>query len=358
MLAAIFVLWPVLASAGQWGCDRSNAVDRVLLFRGGVDLGEFARFQQAFADCFPSQYQGQRTVDLWSNGGYVHEAHDISRVLVAAGKGSRPVMTRVSKGSYCISACTFIFISGRLRDVATGSSFEPHGFSSYLSPRIDDAIDEWNRSGNQDPSKISRTRWIRLVPPLATLATSDPRFLWAGKWAYAMARTSATVGAIQGFAQLSPAQREFLQSVDGVMAVVLPEIERVAALKAFEPLLAARSGQSNKSVGELDEKFYLTWARSGLVRAADGYLRSLKDTRKPEIDDDFNAMLLSVLREVASGSRTAVTDDHWPFLSSIADQVDLRGLVTLMFSTSILYTRPLSREEMCDLNVVNRDCSS
>lgn len=365
-LAGVCLAFASPAHAGEWTCDRRVDTDRSLRFVGGVEGDEFDRFREGFNACFPRQYQGQRTVDLFSGGGSVSAALAISRALVDAGSGGRPIFTRVSRGSYCISACTYMFLSGRFRDVATGGSLEPHGFSSFSGSRIDEAIEDAmeGETLHWDKIDIQTQRLVLLAQWLPALAKEDDRFGWTVAWVreFLNAPRQKNVGispaVARAFLRLNPAQRDFIQNADAILAAAMPELERVAALEGFEPLLAESMGRPARQTPRYDEKIYLNWVASEFAAAAREYLRALKDSRKPVIGDEFLAQVLSQQRERADSVRDTVVRQLGPYLLSRGDQVDVAGLVTLMFSTSILYTRPLSREEMCDLNIINRDCAN
>jgi hypothetical protein len=360
----IGLLVSAVAQAGTWRCDRVANGESVLIFEGGVGPGEYQRFRAEFNSCFPRGYLGQRVVNLYSGGGLVGEALAIARDIVSEGRGPRPIATRIRRGSHCISACTFLFVAGRLRDVETGGSFEPHGFSIYLGPRIDIALEK-ARAAQLSVAELQISRLMLLADWLPKLAEDDPRFKWAaswvGKYLPEVLRTGSAMGtALPGFALLSRAQREFIQQLDSVISVVMPEVERVSALKEFEQLLADSGNPLVREAPTFDAQIYKGWITKVTKSAANEYLQSLREIRLFELGDAFSDQVLASLRENNNSTRKNLSNPNGlgPYLVSRGDEIDVAGLVTLMFSTSILYVRPVSREEMCDLNIVNRDCAN
>lgn len=356
--ALVLFVMSAPAFAGTWSCTGGSAGVQVLAFRGGIDEGENQRFEQEFVKCFPRGFAGQRVIDLNSGGGYVNEALAIARTIVRVGT-SRPIQTQVSRGSVCISACTYLFVAGQFREVAMGGSFEPHGFSGYLGTPIDRVLDVAAKSGESPLSELQTQRLFTWAPWLAMLAESDPRFQFAEAWLGLMfnQRSEPTkqglLRMLEGLSQLTPAQRLFVSQLDGVARVALPELERVAALHALEPAFA---GGSPRSEGVLpDEARYLQWITGEFDAAARMYLRSIKDTRAPKWGDAFGTAVRTKVRQVASGTMDKMVKDLWPYISSRSDIVN-EGFLRLMFSTSILYMRPLTREEMCAFNIVNENC--
>ncbi|MBZ8144094.1 hypothetical protein CLD22_30455, partial [Rubrivivax gelatinosus] len=164
---------------------------------------------------------------------------------------------------------------------------------------------------------------------------------------------AAVLRAALDFVALPAAQRGFITNLDAILATAMPELERVAARRAFARLLAP-----DAQTPALDEQHYFAWVTREFAAAATVYLRAQKDKKAPHLDEGFGAAVLAAQRERAESAAETVEQRLGPYLLSRADQIDVPGLVRLMFSTSILYTRPLTREELCDLNVVNRDCAS
>jgi hypothetical protein len=351
--------------AGEWSCLQGDAESvRVLSFKGGIERGELGRFGAAFVACYPSSFRGQRIIDLDSHGGSVKEALDISKAVVREGSGGRPVATQVRPNAVCISACTYLFVAGRLRNVRTGGSFEPHGFSSFGGMRIDDAIRKAKaQDGSIQLGELERnlqfSRLLTLAEWMPMLARGDERFAFASNLFVELAdRQNAPRAALprlaQRFEELPVPQRAFVQDVDAIIATAFPELERVAALKGFERVLAAAGG----AAPPLDERRYFEWVVGELGLAINAYLRATKESRSAKLSEELLATMLNTQRERVRSVASTVQEDLLPYLESRADQIDVAGLVRLMFSVSILYTRPVTREEMCDLNVINRDCGN
>lgn len=120
-----------VAHAAKYGCDTEDKRRHVLLMRGDIEVKEVEAFVSAFDRCFPSGYAGQVVVDLSSGGGVVTSALRIANGLISYGDKISPVMVRVSPGGCCISARTYLFAAGAMREVRPGGSLEPHGFSGY-----------------------------------------------------------------------------------------------------------------------------------------------------------------------------------------------------------------------------------
>lgn len=345
------------ARAGEWSCSAEGAGTRVLAFQGGIEEGENQRFESGFAGCFPRHFAGQRVIDLFSGGGRVAEALAISRTIVRVGS-ERPIQTRVSQGSYCISACTYLFVAGQFRNVATGGSFEPHGFSSYKGTRIDHVL-EVAAVGGRAPHEVMK--WSRFdiwVSWLKSLCEWDTRFRFVIDWLGLMYEggrptQSGLVRMLEGLNRLTPAQKTFISEIDATVAVAMPELERSAALFSLEPVFA---GGAPRPDGRLpDESRYIRWIVVEFDAAARRYLRTLKDSREPKWGDAFGASVQTRQREEAADTMKTVAKDLWPYLSTRPDIVH-QGLLRLMFSTSIIYTRPLTREELCAFNIVNENC--
>jgi hypothetical protein len=71
---------------------------------------------------------------------------------------------------------------------------------------------------------------------------------------------------------------------------------------------------------------------------------------------DVQAKIANIVAEVIRLSEQTAAAQLWPLLQTLKNEVNVEGLTRLMFSTSILYTRPLTREELCDTNIVNVGC--
>lgn len=358
ILVGLLWLWLTLglAHAGKWACNTESGNLRVLVFTGGIasenlrqnEEGEHKRFLREFNNCFPSGFAGQRVIDLDSGGGAVVEALNISKHIAQSGGSGRPIQMRVSRGSYCISACTYIFIAGQFREVASGGSFEPHGFSSYAGEvRIDLAV---LLAKQNKGFPLNGRRLLAWHPWLVALAKSDSRFNFVSEqW------TKEGISELLAFlSQLTPEQLRFVGEIDAIVNVVMPELQREAALFALEPTF---DGAAPRYSGPLPkEDTYVQWLLGEMDRAARRYLNNKKDNREPQWDRAIVASLGGLVKQTASDSIETASKQLWDgYLSKRTDIVQ-QGLLRAMFSVSILYTRPLTREELCAFNIVNENC--
>ncbi|MCE2661036.1 MAG: hypothetical protein LW854_22865, partial [Rubrivivax sp.] len=278
-------------------------------------------------------------------------------------RNGRPIETKVSQGSYCISACTYIFVSGLLRDVENGGTFEPHGFSRFSGSRIDIAIQEaTGKDGTLNPAEldlqIGRLRMMARLAPV--LAAQDERFAFAAQWLAEFGdprgvRRDAPLRAAMAFAKLSSPAQQFLTLLDSGLATQLPEIERTVALSAFTRMPSLGTAAS---VNHFDEQAAFSWMVRTIERAAGHYLVGIKDARTFKAGDNLLVAIKSLQNEIVGIVEDSIKTGIGPYLESRQNQIDVQGLVKLMFSVSIIYTRPLTREELCDFNIVNRDCSN
>jgi hypothetical protein len=367
VLSLALLCTPAWATAADYSCDRSDPRSHVLQMRGGIGEDEFARFKNAYAQCFPSSYGGQTVVDLHSGGGLVSEALDIANALIALGQRGIPVLTRISRGSYCISACTYLFVAGRMRDVQAGGSLEPHGFSSYRGRRLASIARAALVDGNLQADRVEMASRLPgfLARTIAPLAAADERFAWLGVWSKEFGRSdgryrpSAAVALMQDYLAMSAPRRLALDRLESIVTVVMTELQRVAALKAFEPLL--RSGRAAGGlpglIGEADEARLQNWLLREFLVTLNLYL---SDSKLPGAALKNLDVMASAVRELQQSdirsTAATVTEQLWPFLSKRDEVLDMDGFVRLMFSTSIIYMRPLTREELCDFNLVSTAC--
>lgn len=353
-----------------WTCTKDRDGLPVLRFGGPIDPGEAGRFRAAWQGCFPGGYGGMRTLSLESDGGVVDEALEIAGFLVAQFLGKPPLLvTRVEPGARCISACTYLFVAGQRRIVDSGGSLEPHGFSRYLGTRADRALGAIARTAEASNARVcavARARgdfaWLsrsRAIGEGLALVLADRRLAWIQPFVDgAPAGCEAIERRVRAFQALSPERAELLGWLDSVMAVTLPEVERAAALRAFRTQFAIQAGQaSSDGVPLLDRPDrQLRWALDASLAGINAYLeRTGQGPRLQDIDlaaEDLRA----VHQRVISDASDAATGKLGSYLARRRNDVDVPAFVKLMFSTSILYTRPVSREELCDHNLVNVGC--
>jgi len=359
-------LWrPV--SAAEISCDASDAQgSKSLLYSGPIAIGEKekpgATFAARFNDCFPKTYKGITQVVLRSGGGRVDEGLAIAQFLINTGRTRGPVKVTVPRGGYCISACTFLFVSGTFREVEPGASLEPHGFSSKRGLRIDRAFEQilaqQKLTGSPNVSRL----WL-LRGALGRTLASEPTLSWLNEGLAGFAAGSARADSpverlLVAYKKYSPEQRDLLGALDSITEIVGTEVERAAALRAFRFHLDKAAGRPlgnlATSTGRDDElqrwmsAEYLTAINNYLAKARAGApLRDLSSAREG---------IAQVQQSIIEDAFEAVNNDLWPLFSQRGNDIDVEGFVKLMFSTSIVYTRPVTREELCDLNLVNSGC--
>lgn len=100
----------------------------------------------------------------------------------------------------------------------------------------------------------------------------------------------------------------------------------------------------------------MRWLLGEMDRAAKRYLSSKKDDRDPKWDGAIATSVGERLRKTASSSIETASKQLWDDYLSKRNDIVRQGLLRLMFSVSILYTRPLTREELCAFNIVNENC--
>ena len=354
------------AQCGQWTCSRT-ASNPVLRFVGGIDVGEYGRFVKAYAECFPGPVSGPQTIDLHSGGGVVGEALQIAEHLVNRFRGRPPLLaTQVSPGSVCISACTYLFIAGQQRDVAAGGTLEPHGFSGFSGAPMLAAIKRAHQKAERDrvdllDALMSDLAWISrgnvVAQGLGRALAADPRLAWIAEHYGAEARSRADLARrFKSFIEMPPERQALIRQFDAVALSTLPELERLSALQAFNAQFAMARG-SDKPVlpSKMDQpEALLRWALDGYLQAVNTFIDA---TRAGPRLRDLDASGLRQVYEERSGSAFNLANGKLgSFLAARANDIDVPAFVRLMFSVSILYTRPLTREEMCDANLVNRGC--
>lgn len=353
-----------------WACDRSRAGAPVLSFRGGISGGEFKRFTTGWQSCFPQGHGGIHTIDLFSGGGDVEESLNIANFLVDAFRNKPPLLlTRVSSDSRCVSACTFLYLAGQRRVVEPRGSLEPHGFSGFQGADVDrvmQAIVKVSRGQRQEICKayqdIGERAWVRRLQLAGNglkQALADKRLEWTQELLGQQVRECADIERlVVTYAKLPPDRAALIAWIDSVMAITMPEVERAAALRSFRTHLAMQAGQvRTDAVQPLDRpERHLRWALDSHLAGINAYLEQSGQT--PRLRDiDVAAEGLRSVHEAAIGRASDLASGSLgSYLDRRRNHVDVPAFVKLMFSTSILYTRPLTREELCDHNLVNVGC--
>ncbi len=113
----------------------------ILIVWGGVNDGDAVRFGAAIAAAKPVL-----EVQFFSPGGSLLEGMKIGRMVRSAG-----LATKVTTGSWCASACNFMFLGGTVRTVEAGGRFGVHMFSTNQADAllndlatIPGSVDEFN----------------------------------------------------------------------------------------------------------------------------------------------------------------------------------------------------------------------
>lgn len=354
-----------------WRCDRSRADAPVLLFRGPIGQGEADRFRQAWRGCYPAGYRGTHTVDLNSGGGVVTEALTIARLLVEAFRNGPPLLlTRVSGGSRCVSACTYLFVAGQRRVVEPRGTLEPHGFSSFLGEPVDlvlpyvaKKVAESNKPPCEVAKDVDEFAWmfrLRAAGKAYGRALTDPRLAWVQPFLdIPKVNCAQVVRLLSAYLELPPERQRLVAWLDSVMRVTLPEVERAAALRAFR----ARFGASGGGPATADDdalldrpEGHVRWALEAALEGINAYLdRARQGPRLKDVNaaaDDVRAVHQALIDDAAA----EVSGDLGTYMTSRQQDIDVPSFIKLMFSTSILYTRPVSREELCDHNLMNVGC--
>jgi hypothetical protein len=334
----------------------------VVVYEGAVAEDDGAIVRRAFASCFGGG-RGPAVIDLRSDGGSVIGGFDVANFLLGWNRQHGPVTTRVSAGHQCISACTFIFSAGAFREVQSGASFEPHGFSAYSGMRLDRAMRELFEKHASQPARapLQHTRLGFMSRVLVPAAAADGRLQWMvdflRPWNERLTVQGLTAAA-QRWIQLTPAQQLALARLDSVTHLLITELERATALQVLQrhldrlhlrsPAAGAAQGPGADDDAAQLARMYRNVLNLWIKDAGAG--APLPDLGAGE------AVVRQAMTERAAAAQSAVDRQLWPFFEQRRDAIDIEGLMKLMFSTSIVYTRPLTREELCDLNVVNRDC--
>lgn len=316
----------------------------------GVVADDVKRLRTELAKC-RGQSRATPIVDLHSGGGDMRAGIDMGRDLLSA-----EVHTRISPGNACVSACTFIFLGGRYREVMPGGSFQPHGFSGW---KFDDDGQLFK------PNKLSAVLYIH--PEL---------------WRDARAYTKQLCGYLPGFAEglrpvadwclgmrFDPDTSSFIppgvatgkKGLDGLSEADIGKFVVVALLARFiaTPMMelerdVALRHLRDGSVGEIDQRHYVAWIVDNFGLVAQMYLNLTKSKEKLAKPDPQLAVAIGdLVKEVM----TTATDGAQQIKGFLAerrkdDEINADALTKLMFSTSIIYTRPLTSKEMCRAGVV------
>lgn len=341
-----------LACAPAWAatvkCLSVNGKPYVQ-YDGGVKAGDADALRQTMNECFPASRPG--TAELWlrSPGGSVDEGLKMAAFIRtwSARRGLRVRVAVADQASYCISACTFLFVAGGLREVPPGSSFEPHGFSGWKGPKLD-AVEKWTDS---EPNVFRLSKAIALLGSrLPSAGYEAPGYL---ELFNALQEDDISPAAVQAqFQKIPQPFRELLVEWDGLLGVWIPELERRVAFRRLMERAGVQGADLPVEVSA--ETFELSPPMMDRVIA-----KQLAKSRlpwRPSATADPGLTLTDLVRaQIESSKRTA--NRLWDEVLGHAESEFARaGLIRLMFSTSIIYTRQLTREELCDTNIVNIGC--
>ncbi|MCC7548819.1 MAG: hypothetical protein IT532_13720 [Burkholderiales bacterium] len=351
LLAVLFLLCAHAATAMEFKCVpvgnqpvlHVRDVPRSAQRAGeGVVAEDVERLKRQLPQC-RARAPGTPIVDLHSGGGNLDAGIAMGKYLLSQG-----VHTRVSAGASCISACTFIFLGGRYREVMDGGSFEPHGFSAW---RFDHLLDA------SMPAYALYYRWIARCPICKRLCRHLPAISPVASDAseYCLsiapdARGELTLpGAAPGAGGRQPApgdERKYGLIVDlgNYLSTAMMELERDVALRHL------RDG----NLDGLQDEYYVRWVAGSFASAVHRYAGEEPPDGTPagriaELDSDLAVIVSHVVESARNGAR-----DIADFLREHErhERIDRLALAKLMFSTSIIYTRPLTSKEMCRAGIV------
>ena len=91
----------------------------IVIAWGGIGSGDAVRFGAAMAAAKPVV-----EIQLYSPGGVLYEGMKIGRMIRSLG-----LATRITSGSFCVSACNFVFLGGVVRTIEPQGGFGVHMFS-------------------------------------------------------------------------------------------------------------------------------------------------------------------------------------------------------------------------------------
>jgi len=338
----IGLLLPALAGALQFQC-RTIGKQPVLYLTGEIEEADSATFRAELSQC-RRRGSGTPIIELDSVGGVLTAGMDMGRQLWSVG-----AHTRVGPGKACISACVFTFLGGRFREVMPGGTLEPHGFSSWRFDRdltrvsrVTSALylrEQWFEDGCPDCRRLCRHLPAFSRDAAEVLAYCNAIDVRDGK--LALPRSVITEGKVQAHPD---DRRAAAALVDAgmVLSTAMMELEREVALRHL------RDG----GIQGFDQGKYVRWVEEGFRRvAATHYGKQDGGTAAadPAFEKDVERVVASAAASAQRGAAGVKT-----FFDELRrhDPIDTLALSKLMFSTSIIYTRPLTSKEMCRAGVV------
>ncbi len=348
-LAAAALAWVLAGNAA--GADircvpASDGNPRYVLYNGSVVREDPQMLRAKMGECFPTGANFTPTLWLNSGGGLVHAGLEMAHDIIQY-SSRRPVRVMVAPGGRCISACTFIFISGEFREVPPVATFEPHGFSSWLgtSPA---KVEKWSA---RDPNL--RRLWTAVNHLGAHFEDEglSTKPLEPLRDALRSESDNAYSDAQKAFFHMPRAYRDIVVDWDSVLQVTITEIERQVALRTL--LGATEDEPAQERAEEVDRRSSALANR--LTTVLDRNLKKSRQGRKTAAETSAG----QAIKELISSQIEQTTDAAIKLgrlMNRRKGDIDIRALTNFMFSTSILYVRPLTREELCDSNVMNVGC--
>jgi len=339
---ALGIVFSTRVAALSFECKKVGK-QPILFASGEIEASDAATFRKVLPQC-RKQGSGTLIVDLDSVGGALSSGMDMGLVLMSIG-----AHTRVSPGKACISACVFTFLGGRFREVMSGGTLEPHGFSSWRFnrsllevSRVTEALylkPQWFSNGCTDCRRLCRH-----IPKFSSQASEVLDYCEAfdvRDRALAFPRSVSEEGKLLPHPE-DKRKASVLVDAGMVLSTAMMELERDVALRYL------RDG----SIEGFDEARYVGWVYEGFRQVvASHYGKSSVAESAP--DPGFVEDVFRIVRGTAASAQSgavAIRD----FFTELRrhDPIDTGTLTKLMFSTSIIYTRPLTSKEMCRSGVV------
>lgn len=358
LFLAVALSFSVRADALEFEC-KSEKNQPVVFAKGGIEIKEvngrlvtdLEKLKDAIAKCrarYAKDNQVVTILDIHSGGGVLDQGLKMGEYLMSHRSG---IYTRVSPGNYCVSACTFVFLGGEYREVMNGASFEPHGFSSWRPPQDSPWTLDYNAMFwfllDKDAFQAKRVE--------LGLCRFLPEFGETFK-----ATTDACIDFLRGnspdvnlFAKrLSDKDQTMVFVITRYMSAAMMELEREAALHYLQ---AGNAPPVNSA-------YYVQWLLEGMRIGA--RVRAGKQTAVPAVENlspAFKKFVEQLVDRVRIGAESGAQNIK-QFLdrrnAGTQGGVDEKALAQLMFSTSIVYTRPLTNKEMCQsfVTTISIDC--
>lgn len=336
------LMLPALASALQFQCSVVGK-QPLLQLSGAIEASDGATFKAELTQC-RRRGSGTPIVELDSGGGSLAAGIEMGRHLFSVA-----AHTRVGPGKACISACVFTFLGGRFREVMPGGSLEPHGFSIWrfdkdltrVSP-VTTALylrEQWFDDGCADCRRLCRHLSGFSRDAAEVVAYCNAFHVQNGK--LALPRSVTTEGEVRPHPD---DRRAAAALVDAgmVLSTAMMELEREIALRHL------RDGGPQG----FDQGRYVRWVEEGFRRVAATHYGK-PDGGAAAVDPAFEKDVERVVAGTTASAQRGAAEVK-AFFDDLRrhDPIDALAFAKLMFSTSIIYTRPLTSKEMCRAGVV------